>query len=112
MNVINIKCDPELLLGIINSRLISFWFMHKFGKLQRGIFPQFKVNELAIFPIAKNREHFKNEIAALVRKIIETKTGNAKTDTSKYERKIDEMVYELYGLTKDEIAIVEQLGVK
>jgi len=28
-------------------------------------------------------------------------------DTSAIERKIDEMVYELYGLTPEEIAIVE-----
>src|SRR3990172_13397399 len=32
-------------------------------------------------------------------------------DTSALERQIDEMVYELYGLTDDEIAIVEWEGV-
>ncbi len=31
-------------------------------------------------------------------------------DTSALERRIDEMVYELYGLTDDEIAIVEGKG--
>ena len=29
------------------------------------------------------------------------------TDTSAFERQIDEMVYALYGLTEEEIAIVE-----
>jgi hypothetical protein len=31
-------------------------------------------------------------------------------DTSALEREIDEMVYKLYGLTEDEIAIVEGKG--
>ncbi len=36
------------------------------------------------------------------------KEGNKRVvDTSALERKIDEMVYELYGLTPDEIEIVE-----
>jgi hypothetical protein len=46
MNVVNIKDDPLFLLGVLNSKIITFWFIHKFGKLQRGIFPQFKINEL------------------------------------------------------------------
>lgn len=33
--------------------------------------------------------------------------GEKNADTSALERQIDEMVYELYGLTEDEIAIVE-----
>ncbi|GHV05967.1 hypothetical protein AGMMS50229_09930 [Campylobacterota bacterium] len=51
MNIIYIKVSPKYLLGILNSKLISYWFAHKFGKLQRGIFPQFKINELAQFPV-------------------------------------------------------------
>ena len=41
----------KFLLGVINSRLMSFWFEKKFDKLQRKIFPQFKVDELGSFPI-------------------------------------------------------------
>jgi len=36
--------SPKYVLGIINSRLISFWFKFTFDKFQRKIFPQFKVN--------------------------------------------------------------------
>ncbi len=35
------------------------------------------------------------------------KGGNKEADTSTLERQIDEMVYELYDLTPEEIAIVE-----
>jgi hypothetical protein len=51
MNIIYIKVSPLYLLGVLNSRVVSYWFAYKFGKLQRGIFPQFKINELAQFPI-------------------------------------------------------------
>ncbi len=107
MNIINMEEKPELLLGIINSRLISFWFIHKFGKLQRGIFPQFKVNELAIFPIVKDRALYKNQIVQLVKKIMDSKISDQKTDTTKWDCQIDQLVYELYGLTTEEIKIVE-----
>ncbi|MFN9028046.1 MAG: TaqI-like C-terminal specificity domain-containing protein, partial [Akkermansiaceae bacterium] len=51
MNIINIAIKPQLVLAVLNSRLMTYWFVHKFGKMQRGIFPQFKINELAIFPM-------------------------------------------------------------
>ncbi len=41
-----------------------------------------------------------------------TKTGKSQTcsdvTSEEYERQIDQMVYKLYDLTKEEIAIVEQ----
>ncbi|MCP3659821.1 MAG: hypothetical protein GY830_05705, partial [Bacteroidetes bacterium] len=43
----------KYILSLLNSKLISFWFVNTFDKLQRGLFPQFKVKELAIFPIKK-----------------------------------------------------------
>jgi hypothetical protein len=52
MILFNFKIDPLYLLGVLNSRLMSFWFINKFDKFQRGIFPQFKVKELGLFPIA------------------------------------------------------------
>jgi hypothetical protein len=36
-----------------------------------------------------------------------TKRPNPKADTSKLEREIDELVYALYGLTPEEIKLVE-----
>ncbi len=107
MNVINITIEPELVLGVLNSRLISYWFVHKFGKLQRGTFPQFKVNELAIFPIPKNLEKQRFNLINLVTQIITLKKSNPHTNTSELEREIDLLVYELYGLTEEEIAIIE-----
>ncbi|MDO8446059.1 MAG: TaqI-like C-terminal specificity domain-containing protein [Deltaproteobacteria bacterium] len=107
MNIINMTESPEAILGIINSRLTSFWFLHKFGKMQRETFPQFKVNELAEFPLPKRRKDKANEIAEISRQILAAKQKNTQADTSALEKQIDEMVYALYDLTPEEIAVVE-----
>jgi type II restriction/modification system DNA methylase subunit YeeA len=46
-------------------------------------------------------------IETLVQKILSAKSKNSSTNVSKLERQIDKLVYQLYGLTEEEIAIVE-----
>lgn len=108
MNIINIKELPLFILGVLNSRLMSFWFIHKFGKLSRGIFPQFKINELEQFPIIKNVDgKIQNIFSVLVNYILYLKQQDFyKSDDLKFakdrlmvaffERVIDAIVYELY----------------
>ena len=103
MNIINIKENPLYVLSLLNSRLLSFWFIHKFGKLQRGIFPQFKINELEQFPIAacSHQDLFGTKVKA----ILENKSRGE--DTVKLEQEIDDMVYRIYDLTYDEVKIID-----
>ncbi|MDR3773379.1 MAG: TaqI-like C-terminal specificity domain-containing protein [Terracidiphilus sp.] len=107
MNVINIRENPRYVLGVLNSRLVSWWFVNKFGKMQRGTFPQFKVNELADFPMPKNGKAHRGEIAKLVEQILAAKGINQKADVTKLEQKIDAMIYDLYSLTQVEISLIE-----
>ena len=71
MNILDLKKLPLFLLGILNSKLISFWFIHKFGKMQRGLFPQFKINELEIsltLPISlKTQIHLTKKMMELMK---------------------------------------------
>ena len=46
-------------------------------------------------------------ILPLVDEILQLKAVNPAADTSALEREIDQQVYALYGLTPEEIAIVE-----
>lgn len=107
MNIINIQENPMLILGILNSKLISYWFAHKFGKLQRGIFPQFKVNELATFPIPKNFGNCQQPLIKLVDEILENKKKDVKADISQIEQKIDNLVYKLYELAYREVKRID-----
>ena len=107
MNIINIKCNPLCLLGILNSRAISFWFEHKFGKLQRGLFPQFKINELAAFPIPEVSLKQEALLARLVSEQLNRSDNSIEIDENQLDGQIDFLVYHLYGLTYDEVLIVD-----
>ena len=47
---------------------------------------------------------FKDKIT----QILTAKKNDPKADTSVFEKEIDQMVYELYGLTEEEIEIIEK----
>lgn len=66
MVVCDFKVAPAAILAVLNSRLISFWFVLTFDKLQRGLFPQFKVNELKAFPMPPNLEASEARLIGLV----------------------------------------------
>ena len=46
----------------------------------------------------------------LVRLILSAKEADPAADTSELEREIDRLVYDLYGLTDEEISVVEGLS--
>ena len=108
MNIINIRCNPLFILAVLNSKPVSFWFAHKFGKLQRGLFPQFKINELASFPIPSCTDDQEKQLAELAKKIMLAKKKDASSDTSSIEYEIDKVVYQLYNLSDDEISVIER----
>ena len=113
------KGNAKFILGVLNSRLISFWFNMKFNKLQRGLFPQFKVKELETFPIRPPFPSQEKKIISLVNQMLELqkKYHDEKTIGNEKERlksqidavdyEIDEEVYKLYELTPEEIKIVD-----
>jgi len=88
------------LIGILNSKLITFWFASTFGKHQRKLFPQFKVKELQIFPIPKN-------ISPILQEIEKSVNTLSIEYNEEVNNKIDSLVYELYDLKKEQIEIIE-----
>ncbi len=116
--------DPRYLLGVLNSKLLRQLWTERFYD-QRRTFPKIKGTYLEQLPICtinfsspgdKSRH---DGVVTKVDAILEAKKhlAKAKTDGDKtyYEnkcaaldRQIDRLVYELYGLSEDEIRIVEQ----
>ena len=102
--------DPTLtkyLLGIINSSLIAFYFKKKYNR-QDITFPEIRIYELSALPIkiAPNRL----DMERLVDQILTAKKSDSNADTSALESEIDQLVYQLYGLTEAEIKIVESVN--
>ena len=96
------KYDYKFLLGILNSDFTN-WYFRNF--LSDGL--NFYPNDAKELPIPDVTPKRQTPIIELVDQILDDKRKNGDTNTSTLEDEIDKLVYELYNLTEDEIAIVE-----
>lgn len=87
------------LLGILNSKLMNYLFATKFLNLA------IKAEYVKQVKLPNTSEKQKVQIEELVNAILQGKLSDA--DTSKEESEIDILVYQLYGLTYDEVLIVD-----
>ncbi len=106
--------DYKYLLAILNSKLMSWYFMC-FLSEKLHFYP----NDAKSMPIKTISTKDQNPFTKLVDRIfVITKAEDYLQNPQKQaqvkalEREIDRMVYKLYGLTKDEIAIIENSGRK
>ena len=102
----SIKIPYEYFLGILNSKLMWF-FLSQTGNVVRGGYFRFKTRYLepVSIPILEKKEI--DIVIKEVEKILEKKQKSPTADTTALEHQIDELVYKIYGLTEEEIAIVE-----
>ena len=101
------KESYEYLLAVANSKLL-WWFLKTTGDTLQGDARTFKTNYLNPFPLPQFVEQrIENEISDLVINIIEQKKQNDDAETTTLENQINQLVYDLYGLTEEEIKIVE-----
>lgn len=96
----------EFHLGILNSKLVHFFYSNLTQTIRGGYF-RFIRQYLEQIPIAEVNKNKEMEIKEIVRKIISEKRKDPDIDTTDLEKEIDSIVYEIYGLNKEEIRIVE-----
>ncbi len=112
------------LLGLLNSKLLTFRF-RSIGKLKSGDILEYFWNSISKLPIRrinlserKEKEQH-DDMVALVEQMLSLnkQLESVRTDHDKNiiqrqidsaDRQIDQLVYELYGLTDEEIKIVEE----
>jgi hypothetical protein len=99
------KAD-KYLVALINSSMIHFFYSNLTSTI-RGGYLRFIRQYLAQIPIIEPSIQVREMIESLVNQIIETKKQDPISDTSILEAEIDQLVYEIYGLTEAEIGIVE-----
>ena len=73
----------------------------------RTLFPKIRIKQAKQLPIPIASLEVQLAIADLVEKIIKIKK-NSLSSTEKLEREIDKIVYDLFGLTEEEIRVVEE----
>ncbi|OWP82683.1 hypothetical protein BWK59_14555, partial [Flavobacterium davisii] len=91
----------ELIVALLNSKLYNFLFK------TRSTSSNVNGYEIDNLPFILNNK-FENDLKYIVDQILSLKKDNPEADTAALEREIDTLVYQLYDLTEQEIAIVEE----
>ncbi|MGQ4005175.1 Eco57I restriction-modification methylase domain-containing protein [Francisellaceae bacterium CB300] len=95
----------KYLLSILNTKL-SFYYLQSISPSLQGHAISLKLQFLEQLPIPKFDKENHSIFEQKADEIIQAKERGL--DTSKLEQEVDQMVYKLYELTDDEIAIIEK----
>lgn len=113
------NCDLKYIIGILNSKLMLFYFKSKFSVMHiQGGYLRFRKQFLEQLPIKISNNP--QELIRLVDKMLSlnkrlNELGDKKTDErarieeeiKKTDAEIDEIVYKIYGITEKEKKIIE-----
>ena len=100
--------DLRFLLGLLNSKLVSFSINILYNSIKMaGGYLNIGTREIENIPIPIASPVVQHSIESLVDGILEKICENTQMDSSNLENEIDSLVYSLYGLSEDEIKIVE-----
>jgi very-short-patch-repair endonuclease len=97
----------KFLLGLINSKLLDFYYTLLNPEKGEAL-AEVKKENLSRLPINTENKFIEKEITELVDGILSKKRIDIKAETIELEAQIDQLVYALYELTEEEIAIVEE----
>jgi len=111
-SVYNIKINkspiPEFnhfyLLGLLNSRLLSYYFIKTFGSY-KSLFPRILIEKLKNLPLkipsTKKEKEWSDDIKEKVNQIINSKTHN-EAKVLRLQNQIDLLVNNLYQINEDD----------
>jgi adenine-specific DNA-methyltransferase len=102
----NPNIDLKYLLALLNSKLLNFRYKSIGKQTGSGVYEYFE-NQISRLPIPEIDVKHQQTFIELIDQILLLKKADPKTNTTALEKQIDEMVYKLYNLTDEEIAIVE-----
>ena len=97
---------PIFISVILNSELIN-WYAHKFifsSAIRTMDFDKYYIGKIPIPIVTPEKQQ---PIVNLAKRIMAAKVENPQADCSVDERRIDERVYDLYGLTDAEVQTVK-----
>jgi hypothetical protein len=104
----------KLLCSVLNNKVSEYYFdiICTSSGVGTNMWKKYKIETLPIPSITPKNQLIVSKIELLVDEILAEKKQNSDADTSEKECQIDQMVYQLYNLTDDEIKIVENFDSK
>lgn len=95
--------DEKYLLGILNSKIV-WYFLKSICVVRSGGFIEVKPQYFEQIPIPQLEDNQKKQLTGLVDRILNEKS---QSEILVLESYVDKLVYQLYGLTEEEINIIE-----
>ena len=119
----NARFSYKYLLGVLNSKLIGWYFRKKFQISAEDTFPQILIRDIMQFPISFVTKTTHDNMVLMVDTMLElhkqVQSVNGSQEKEHLENQIettdaaiDRLVYDLYGLTDEEITAIESEGKK
>ena len=90
------------ILSVLNSKFIQYYWTHKYSD-NKNLFPKIKKCQLVNLPIPEAESSTQEKIESLAKRILSESEPNKET----LQQEIDSIINKLYGLTEEEISIVE-----
>lgn len=108
-----VKSSYKALMAILNSSTM-WYFMKSTGYVLRGGYYTFKTNYVKPFPMPSDETILAAEprLIPLVDKILSLKKADSLADIHEEVRKIDDIVFDLYGLTQEERDAIGYIDIK
>jgi hypothetical protein len=112
------RADLLATLGVLNSRLISHLYINQVTQATKDDFPQVTIKDVLALPFPEIDKARHDKMVSLVQRMLdlhkqkqsaasEQARARIEREISVTDEQIDALVYELYGLSKEEIKIVE-----
>lgn len=104
-----LDCDYGIryLLACINSKVVDFYYKKKFSTKKTDVFPEIQTYLYEQLPIPSASKDIQNRIENLVDEILTVKLQSHGVATTSQEQEVDNLFYHLYGLTYNEVLIVD-----
>ncbi|PPJ63491.1 type IIG restriction enzyme/methyltransferase [Cuspidothrix issatschenkoi] len=106
ISIKNQSIDKRFLLSLLNSKMLFFVLYRESNKFRGGYITCTK-QYFENLPIKIVSSTLQKPFIQLVNQILNAKKSDPNADTTALEAEIDQMVYQLYNLTAEEIEIIE-----
>jgi hypothetical protein len=100
-------CDDATYVSAVVNSTVAFWFTRQVFATKQGGFYDFEPRYSSQWPIPSATPSQQAELSDLVERVIVAKRAGNGAVVQSLEREIDAIVFRLYGITPEEIAIVE-----
>lgn len=90
-----------------HAKMYLFEYNDLVNDIKGKVFAKISLDNISSFPIPETSIEAQQPFVDLAIRILEAKTLVPKADTSAFENEVDLMVYRLYGLTYEEVLIID-----